>query len=244
MMRKASTMSEQDQAGAKEETEVLTIAEGEPHPADLLANLMRAESEKAASANEPKESGQSATARPVDPRQEENIAAAARALAAQPTSAEAQDPNALQRTLVSIRNALPLLQKLLPLLDGNILGAVMGMLAHSPPPQPPPPPPPAALAKTVDLSPVEESLTELKKQNRELRGQVATQDAAIKHLAEQLEQVREATERNTHEQEDLVDELKVSGKRMNLVAFLAFALLAASIAMNVVLYLQIHRLLP
>jgi hypothetical protein len=234
-------MSDQDQTVPKEETEVLTIAEGEPHPADLLANLMRAESGKAASAREPKEPSKSAMPQPADSRQEESIAAAARALAAQPTSPEASDPNAMQRTLVSIRNALPLLQKLLPLLDGNILGAVMGMLSHTPQPQPPSPPAPP---KPVDLTPVEDGLTELKKQNRELRSQVTTQDSAIKHLAEQLDQVREATERNTQEQEDLVDELKMSGKRMNLVAFLAFALLAASIAMNVILYLQIHKLLP
>ena len=44
--------------------------------------------------------------------------------------------------------------------------------------------------------------------------------------------------------QELVYELKAAGKRMNIVAFLAFALLAASIALNVVLYLQIHRLLP
>jgi len=218
-------------------------SEGEPHPVDLLARLMKSEA--------------SAGARPVpvaapndtnlaaphlvtasESHRPEPIPAAARALAAPPGGEEANDPTALQRTLGAIRSALPVLQRLLPLLDGNILAALAGMLTL-PQAQPQPQPKP-----TVDLSPVETRLADLKTQHQELRGQILTQDVSLKKLAEQMEQVREASDRYALEQEELVYELKASGKRMNVVAFLAFALLAGSIALNVVLYLQIHRLLP
>lgn len=238
-------MSDRNNVDAKIEQEVLTIGEGEPHPADLLANLMRAESGRPAASPVPSSPAPSKepSLPPVpapEPRREEPIPAAARALAAQPGAGDAQDPNAMQRTMVAIRNALPLLQKLLPLLDGNVLGAVIGMLAPHPHQYQQPQP----AQKPIDFSPVESGLSDLKRQHHDLRSQIQAQDAAMKRLAEQLDQVRDATERNTREQEDLVEELKVSGKRMNIVAFMAFALLAASIAMNVVLYLQIHKLLP
>lgn len=239
-------MSDPERLDWKNELASQVESEGEPHPVDLLAKLMRAESGSAPRpVAVPPLTDTSLTAPHLvssESHRTEQIPAAARALAAPPGVEEANDPTALQRTLGAIRSALPVLQRLLPLLDGNILAALAGMLtlpqaqphAHA---QPAPKP-------AVDLSPVEMRLTDLKTQQLELRGQMTTQDAALKKLADQLEQVREATDRYALEQEELVYELKAAGKRMNIVAFLAFALLAASIALNVVLYLQIHRLLP
>lgn len=248
ILKANSDMSDQDNGNAWAETDIAAETEGEPHPADLLASLMRADSGlPAAKEKEPAREKEPVREKEMpapsaEPFDEESLSGVARALAAQPGMQQemqaiaSDDPTAMQRTMAAVRNALPVLQKLLPLLDGNILGAILNMLTPHPQAQPP--------QKPVDFTPVENNLTELKKQYQELKGQFQVQDGAIKRLAEQLEQVRDATERNTREQEDLVDELKVSGKRMNIVAFMAFALLAASIAMNVVLYLQIHRLLP
>jgi len=237
-------MSDQDIGDARTATEFAAELKNEPHPVDLLASLTRADSGlPAASASKSKEQEQgnkepgSKAAPAMEPLiREENLPAAARALAAQQGAGDANDPTAMQRTMAAIRNALPLVQKLLPLLDGNILGAILGMVGPHLHAQPAP--------KPLDFTPMENGLAEIKKQHQELKGQFQMQDAAMKRLAEQLDQVREATERNTREQEDLVEELRMSGKRVNIVAFMAFALLAASIAMNVVLYLQIHRLLP
>jgi len=215
---------------------------GDPHPAELLARLLRAEAEAG------QRSGTGIAAvdiplpphptpiepRPAEPRRLEAVPPAARALAA--PAVDAQDPSTMQRTVQTIRSALPLLQKLLPLLDGNVLATLMALMAPSSQPQ--------ALPKPVDLKPVEGGLAELKTQQQELRGQVQAQETAMKKLAEQLETVREAAERNTREQDDLIDELRANSRKTNVVAFLAFVLLAASIAMNVVLYLEIHRLVP
>ena len=56
--------------------------------------------------------------------------------------------------------------------------------------------------------------------------------------------VREATDRNTLEQQELLEDLKSVGNKVNLVAFVALGLLAVSIALNVVMFLHIQRVLP
>jgi hypothetical protein len=233
-------MSERKRRQMKEQAPSIVETESEPHPADLLANLLRAEAEAglrptpASDTNLAAHPAPSAYPGPVEPRRLEAVPPAARALAA-PANA-VQDASSMQKTLQSLQAVLPLLPKLLPLLDGNILGAIMAMVAPGPQAHP--------AQKPVDLSPVEGGLADLKTQQQELRGQIQAQDSVMKKMAEQLENVREATDRNTREQEDLIDELKANSRKTNIVAFLAFVLLSASIAMNVVLYLEIHRLLP
>ena len=56
--------------------------------------------------------------------------------------------------------------------------------------------------------------------------------------------VREATDRNTLEQQELVEDLKTVGSKVNVFALVALALLAVSIVLNVILYLHIQRVLP
>jgi hypothetical protein len=144
-----------------------------------------------------------------------------------------------------LKNALPLAQKLLPLLDGQIGSVVSNVLAQRPrtqpaqpaaPPAPPPPP--------VDLEPIETGLAELRGQHRELCGQIIEQNTSLKRCEDQLEMVREATDRNTLEQQELLEDLKSVGRKINLFVWLALALLAFSIGLNVVLYLHILRVLP
>jgi len=218
------------------------VREGEPHPADLLASLMRAdnagESRPGPGPGTVLTIGETAET-PMQASQGEALRAeeiAARALAAHPATEPPDDPTAVQRTLRMLSSALPLLQRLSPLLDGNVLGAVLNMLSphtHAAPAQ-----------KPADLGPLTGGLAELKNQHRELRVQLQEQDELLKRMAEHVQLVREATDRNTLEQQDLIEELKTAGKKMNVVALLGFALLAGSIAVNLYLYIQIHRLLP
>ena len=231
-------MSEPEPVGRKDDLDLQVGGEGEPHPAELLVSLVNADTGGA------RRSGGAPTAAvdgsqspiPPGPQKIEELQPGARAFAAQPAAAQEPDVSGLLRAVQALRAAWPFVQRLLPLLDGNVLTAVANLLA----PRPVAPSP----AKPVDIAPLESGISELKAQHRELRGIILDQDSAVKRLVEQLEQVREATDRNTSEQQDLIDELKAAGRKLNIVAFLAFALLAASIALNVVLYLQIHRLLP
>ncbi len=150
-----------------------------------------------------------------------------------------QQTSTLQRAVNVLRVALPFVQRMLPLLDGNIGTAVANILNPPPPPTPPPPP-----APELDLAPLEAGLAELKTQHRDLHDQVAEQNSSLKRVEDQLEMVREATDRNTLEQQELIEDLKAVGSKVNLVAIIALGLLGISILLNIALYLHIQRVLP
>ena len=160
----------------------------------------------------------------------------ARSLANQPAAAQ---PSGLQRALNLLRVAIPFVQKVLPLLDGNFGTVVSNMLAPAPPPPPPAPAPP-----TVDLAPFEKGLAEIQAQHRDLREQFQEQNSSLKRVEDQLELVREATDRNTLEQQELLEDLKTVGNKVNLVAIIAIGLLGISVVVNMLLFLHIQRVLP
>lgn len=144
--------------------------------------------------------------------------------------------SALQRAFGALRSTLPFVQRLLPLLDGNVATAVSSLLTPHPPVPPPAPP--------VDLEPIENSLIELHAQHRDLRNQIVDQNSSIKRVEDQLEMVREATDRNTLEQQELLEDLRAVGNKVNMFALFALGLLVVSVILNVVLYLHIQRVLP
>ncbi|HUV70892.1 MAG TPA: hypothetical protein VMW15_14615 [Terracidiphilus sp.] len=136
-----------------------------------------------------------------------------------------------------IRTALPFVQRMLPLLEGGV-GATLANLLNPPPPPAPPAAPPA------NLAPIEEGLLELRSQHRELRNLFVEQNSSLKRVEDQLEMVREATDRNTLEQQELLEDLKAVGSKVNLVALVAIGLLAFSVLLNLLLYMHIQRVLP
>jgi hypothetical protein len=81
-------------------------------------------------------------------------------------------------------------------------------------------------------------------QHLDLRNQIAEQNTSLKRVEDQLELVREATDRNTLEQQELLEDLRGVGNKVNRFALIALALLAVSILLNLVLYLHIQRVLP
>jgi hypothetical protein len=107
----------------------------------------------------------------------------------------------------------------------------------APRPQTTPPPPP------VNLAPSESGLAKLQLQHRELRDQVAEQNTSLKKVEDQLQHVREATDRNTLEQQELLQDLKTVGVKVNIFAYIALALLGLSVVLNIVLYVQLRHIL-
>lgn len=160
-----------------------------------------------------------------------------RALAAPP----APQPSGLQRAVNALRVAIPFVQKILPLLDGNLGTAVSNILT---PPKPVAPPAPPAPDLTPLIAPIKESLAELQVQQRDLKDQFIEQNASLKRVEDHLELVREATDRNTLEQQELLEDLKNVGSKVNVVAIVAIGLLAVSVLLNMLLYLHIQRILP
>ena len=144
----------------------------------------------------------------------------------------------LQRTLNMIRTALPIVQKILPMIDGNIASTVSHFL------NPQPPAPPARPQPSINLVPLQEGLAALQTQHKELRDQFVEQNSSLKRVEDQLEMVREATDRNTLEQQELLEDLKAVGSKVNLVALVAIGLLAFSVLVNLLLYMHIQRVLP
>ncbi len=156
-----------------------------------------------------------------------------------PSADSGQQASNLDRAMSTLRMVLPLFHRLLPLLDGNIGTAVSNLFTPHPqatqPQQAHPP---------LDLEPIESSLTDLTTQHRDLRNMVVEQNSSLKRVEDQLEMVREATDRNTLEQQELLEDLKTVSNKVNAYALFALGLLAVSILLNVILYLHIQRVLP
>ena len=145
----------------------------------------------------------------------------------------------LTRAIGAFRAALPVVQRLLPLLDGNVVTAIANLFT---------PHAPSAPAPKVDLAPLENGMTELQTQQRNLRDQVTEQNASLKRVEDQLAMVREATDRNTLEQQELLEDLKTFRKKVTIgitiSAVIVIGLLAASLALNVMLFLHLKSVLP
>jgi hypothetical protein len=152
---------------------------------------------------------------------------------AQPVSRAGQS-SGLQRAVGAVRMVLPLVQKVLPLLDGNIASAVSNILTLRP--QAPP--------RSVDLAPVDKALAKLHFEQHELRSQVAEQSASLSRVADQVKLVRDATNRNTLKQQELTKTLESIQKKAKVFAWVVLGLLAISILVNAILFLRIQRLLP
>lgn len=152
------------------------------------------------------------------------------------SQSDAEQSSGMQWALGVMKQAVPFVQKLLPLLDGQIGSAVANLLMARPHTPPPPP--------RVDLQPIENSLADLQIQQGNFKEQLSDQNASLKRVEDHLEMVREATDRNTLEQQELIEDLKTMGNRVNLLALLFLGLLAISVLLNVFLFLHIQRVLP
>jgi hypothetical protein len=149
---------------------------------------------------------------------------------------DGEEPSGVQRAMNALRTVMPVVQRLLPLLEGNVLTAISNVLA--PRPQAPPP------APKVDLAPLESSLTELQTQHRGLREQVIEQNASLKRVEDHLEMVRQATDRNTLEQQELLEDLKIFSRKVRVIAVIGIGVLVVGFVLNVLLFLHIQRVLP
>jgi hypothetical protein len=185
----------------------------------------------------PMGSGRLPAGRPVPgSRVQSNPPGRALSAPASSSSTSAEEPSGMQRAMNAFRAVMPVVQRLLPLLEGNVLTAISNVL--TPRPQAPPP------APKVDLAPLESSLTELQTQHRGLRDQVVEQNATLKRVEDQLEFVREATDRNTLEQQELLEDLKLFSRKVKIFAAIGIGMLVIGIVLNLLLFLHIQRVLP
>jgi hypothetical protein len=146
---------------------------------------------------------------------------------------EQSDSGTGHKALSILKQALPVVKNLLPLLEGNLLAAVSNMLTTRP----------QAPAK-VDLAPIENQLTEMQLLQHDVRGKVAEHHMTLKRVEDQLEMVKEATDRNTMEQQELMEDLRAMGSKVNLFAAMLIGLLVLSVLLNFLLFMHIKQVLP
>jgi hypothetical protein len=137
----------------------------------------------------------------------------------------------LQRTASAVRTVVPLLQKMLPLLEGNVISAAANLLA------------PGLTAPTVDLAPLDASLAKLRGELAAMEVRDAEHDRAFKRMDEQLETMKDAIERNAHEQQQAAEELSRLRGRLAVVSAIGLGLLLVSIGINSVVFLYVKGLL-
>ena len=87
-------------------------------------------------------------------------------------------------------------------------------------------------------------MAELQTMHQDLHEQIVEQNNSLKRVEDHLELVREATDRNTLEQQELLEDLKTMSSKVNIVAAVAIGLLAVSLIVNMALYMHIQRVLP
>jgi hypothetical protein len=143
-------------------------------------------------------------------------------------SSRPQPTTGFRRTVGAIRTVLPILQKILPLLDGNVVSVVSNLLA------------PSLLAPRVNLEPVEAALARLHTEIQEFTDKTAKHNLELKRIEEQLELVKDAAERNALEQRELSQDLADLRKGVRLLAWIGLGLVAVSIAVSVVLFIRMQ----
>ena len=141
------------------------------------------------------------------------------------------------------RTILPIAQKVLPLLDGNFGTAIANLLAPRAHLQPAPP--------KVDLAPIEHSLVQMQSQYLAMGDQLVEQNRSLveqnrslRRVEDQLEAVREATDRNTLEQRELLEDLNAFRKKIRLGAALGISVLAVGFVLELLMFLHLRRVLP
>jgi hypothetical protein len=146
---------------------------------------------------------------------------------------EQEDLGGGHKALSMLKQALPVVKNLLPLLEGNLLAAVSNMLATRP-----------QTPAKVDLAPIENQLTEMQLLQHDVRGKVAEHHMTLKRVEDQLEMVKEATDRNTMEQQELMEDLRAMGSKVHLFAAMLIGLLVLSVLLNFLLFMHIKQVLP
>jgi hypothetical protein len=144
-----------------------------------------------------------------------------------------------ERAMGAFRTVLPLVQRLLPLLDGNVGTSVANLI--SPPrvlaPQPP-----------VDLSPLVESLDEMRAEIRAdhvtLIDHILEQNKALKRFEAQVEMVREDADHQAQQQQQIANDIALLQNKGRFVVPVFLGLLALSLAVNTLLLLHVFHILP
>jgi len=135
-------------------------------------------------------------------------------------------PTAFDRAIGVARTVLPLVGKMLPLLEGNVVSAASNLLLNRP-------------VQEVNLKPLEESISRLQADHRALTFHTGEQKRALRRLEDDFAEVQEAVQRNAADQAELVEHLAKLAKRTSSFMRLIVILLVVSILFTALLCVRI-----
>ena len=134
------------------------------------------------------------------------------------------------RSLLQLRLLLPYIGKLLPMLDTNLSTALT-----------------PAVAPRLDLTEVNRSVADvtrgfqdLQAGHREIKSYVQDHTIQLKRIDDQLIRLRESTERNTMEHQELVEDLRSASKLVRTLSTVMIVLMVAVAAMTVFMLTRVH----
>jgi hypothetical protein len=139
-------------------------------------------------------------------------------------------PGKLERAISVAKTVLPIVGNLLPLLEGNVVGAASNLIGNR-------------QASEVDLKPLEEAITALQSDQRALTFHTSEQKRAIRHLEDEFTVLQEAVQKHSADQAELAEQLVKVAKRLSGFMRLVIILLIVSILFTTLLVVRIAYIL-
>ena len=139
-------------------------------------------------------------------------------------------PGKLERAVGFARTMLPIVGNLLPLLEGNVVGAAANVLANRP-------------GTEVNLKPLEEAIASLQSDQRALTFHTGEQKKAIRRLEDEFGALQEAVQKNASEQAELAEQVVKLAKRTSSFMRLVIVLLVLSILFSAALVVRMAYIL-
>lgn len=134
-------------------------------------------------------------------------------------------PTRFQQAIGVAKNVLPLVGKMLPLLEGNVVGAASNLLAPRP--------------VEVDLKPIEEAIARLQADQRALTFHTTEQKRALRRLQDEFDTLQESVQKNAEQQADLAEHLLKLSKRTTSFQRVIVVLLVLSVLFTALLCVRI-----
>lgn len=128
-----------------------------------------------------------------------------------------------------VRTVLPVVAKLLPLLDAPIAAALAPMASA------------LVAAPAANTKAMERTIAELQAVQRDLRTHVQNHNVQLKRVEEHLMRVREEVERHAQEQQSKIEEIQSATRKLKGIAIFAVVLLVVVIGLQGWILFRLHH---
>jgi hypothetical protein len=139
-------------------------------------------------------------------------------------------PSKLERAMSVAKTVLPLVGKMLPLLEGNVVGAASNLFANR-------------QMHEVDLKPLEESISRLQSDHRALAFHSNEQKRAIQRLEDDFAALQGSVQKHAADQAELIEHVAKLAKRTSSFMRLVTILLVVFILFTALLCVRIAYLI-